>query len=232
MTINRRYGMIAPFYDAISGEWPIYRIGRIAGIRALKLKAGDRVLDLGCGTGLNFSLLHEAVGEEGLIVGIDISGEMLERGRARTARQGWANIELVQADATTVGRGKLTELLDRGASPDSAVAVLFTYALSLMPDWPNAWRTGMGVCQPGERLAVVDVGVPQGSTRVVLGPLARLACRVGGADIAAHPWRAVEQDCAHVEAWNLRRLHIQVRAGAKRRDAEPPAADHCLRGGT
>src|SRR5680860_236148 len=114
MASNRRYGLIAPLYDTVSGEWPIYRIGRIAGIRALQLKPGDRVLDIGCGTGLNFPLLREAVGPGGRIVGVDISGEMLQRSRTRAARRGWANVEVVHADATTIGHPPPTELLGPG----------------------------------------------------------------------------------------------------------------------
>lgn len=222
MTANRRYGPLAPVYDIISGEWPIYRVGRIVGIRALQLRPGDTVLDTGCGTGLNHPLLREAVGPAGRIVGIDSSREMLDRSRARAARHGWANIEIVHADATTIGHATLNDLLSRGKRPESAVAVLFTYALSVMSDWPLAWRTGLSVCQPGEHLAVVDVAAPIGTAGIVFRPLARLAGYLGGADVDARPWRAVEEDCSNLQAWSLRRGHIQVRAGAKQE--RPPAS--------
>jgi 2-polyprenyl-3-methyl-5-hydroxy-6-metoxy-1,4-benzoquinol methylase len=49
-------------YDVLSLEWPIYRAGRRSGIGMLRLQSGDRVLDIGCGTGLNFAMLGAAVG--------------------------------------------------------------------------------------------------------------------------------------------------------------------------
>ncbi len=49
----RRYGPAARWYDLLSGERPVYRVGRVAGVGQLRLREGSRVLDIGCGTGLN-----------------------------------------------------------------------------------------------------------------------------------------------------------------------------------
>lgn len=48
-----------------------------------------------------------------------------------------------------------------------------------------------------------------------LSPLARAACWLGGADIEAHPWTAVERDCTEVRADAARGGHLQLRAGVK-----------------
>lgn len=58
-----------------------------------------------------------------------------------------------------------------------------------VPHAPVAGRLegAVGLARPGARIAVVDMAVSTGPARV-LEPLARLACRLGGADIAAHPW--------------------------------------------
>jgi ubiquinone/menaquinone biosynthesis C-methylase UbiE len=60
---------------------------------------GEVVLDVGCGTGLNFAGLIERVGAEGRLVGIDHSPEMLERARERVREQGWGNVTLLEAPA-------------------------------------------------------------------------------------------------------------------------------------
>lgn len=77
-----------------------------------------------------------------------ISAQMLDRARVRAASNGWDNIKLLQADATTVELAMLTELLSLGDTRGCADAVLSTYALSLMPGWPNAWRTGLRRANP------------------------------------------------------------------------------------
>ena len=58
----RRYTVGAWLFDALSLEWPVYDAGRVAGISALLLRPGALVLDIGCGTGLNFPLLREPSG--------------------------------------------------------------------------------------------------------------------------------------------------------------------------
>ncbi|WP_411285641.1 class I SAM-dependent methyltransferase [Lapillicoccus sp.] len=65
---------------------PIYGVGRERAIPALHLREGSRVLDIGCGTGLNFPRLLAAVGRSGQVVGVDHSGEMLEVARRKTIK--------------------------------------------------------------------------------------------------------------------------------------------------
>lgn len=210
-----RYTWFAPAYDVLSVEWPIYRAGRITGISALRLRPGALVLDIGCGTGLSFPLLQQAVGRTGRIVGVDASTDMLAQAGAKAERRGWMNIDLENADATTLTPGWLNGRLGPERGPDGAEAVLFTYSLSLMRDWPEAWRAATAAAQPGARVAVVDMQTPTGPA-TLFAPLARLACALGGSDITAHPWTALEQECTDVQAWSLRGGHIQVRAGTLR----------------
>src|SRR5262249_56697749 len=60
----------------------------------LNLKPGDRVLEIGCGTGRNFPFLREAVGRKGRVYGVDFSTGMLRRARALCWREQWTNVEL------------------------------------------------------------------------------------------------------------------------------------------
>ena len=69
-------------------------------VDALGLEPGDTVVEVGCGTGLNFSLLERVVGNEGKIIGIDISQAMLDRARERIRAAGWRNVELVRVAAS------------------------------------------------------------------------------------------------------------------------------------
>ncbi len=209
----QRYTIGAWAYDVLSAEWPVYRIGRLAAIRALHLRPGHRVLDVGCGTGLNFPLLRAAIGPRGHIVGVDASASMLRQAHRRIARARWENVDVVRADATTVSPEQLANHFPCGDEVRPVDAVLFTYTLSIMADWRSAWRSAIAIARPGARIAVVDMTLPIGAA-ALLSPLARAACALGGADLRAHPWQAVEQETHDVDAWSLRGGHIQVRAGA------------------
>jgi len=68
-------------------------------VAQLPARAGDTVLDVGCGTGLCLPLLHDKVGPTGTIVGIDASEQMLQVAADRVTAHGWDNVRLVAAPA-------------------------------------------------------------------------------------------------------------------------------------
>ena len=206
MSRPERYTVSARAYDVISGERPVYRRGRVVGVAGLRLTPGGSVLDLGCGTGLNHPLLVDGVGPAGTVVGLDRSPQMLAQARRRATRQGWSQVRTVEADM-------LDGLVPAGEGVGFD-AVIATYALSLVPGWERAWVRALGAVRPGGRIAVVDLALPTGRG-AVLSPLARLACALGGSDPHAHPWTALERDCADVTAFSLWGGHVQVRVGTR-----------------
>ena len=99
--IQAGYGTYATVYD-----WFARLTAPVGGVRAdcvdaLRLSRGDTVVEFGCGPGVNLPALREAVGPEGRVIGVDITGPMLRRARARVERHGWENVSLVRGDATT-----------------------------------------------------------------------------------------------------------------------------------
>jgi len=64
-----------------------------------EVRAGESVLEIGCGTGAATVPFAEAVGQSGQVVGVDISEPMLAGARKRIAESGLGNITLLQADA-------------------------------------------------------------------------------------------------------------------------------------
>ena len=201
----QRYGPGARFYDVLSFERPVYRCGRVRGIELLDLKPGDRVLEVGCGTGLNFPLVHDAVGPGGRIVCVDASPAMLARAQRRVDEHGWSNVELQHGDAAELS-------LDLSAETDPFDAALFTYSLSIIGSWQRAYARAVECLRPGGRVVVVDLALPVGRWRV-LSPLARLACFTGGVDVGRAPWQAVLDSTSDVTHEVLRGGHIHVTAG-------------------
>ena len=71
---------------------------RALAIKNLSLHRGDLVIELGCGTGLNFPALLDEIGPEGRLIGVDLTPVMLDMARLRVERSAWQNVELIQSD--------------------------------------------------------------------------------------------------------------------------------------
>lgn len=128
---------------------------------ALKLSAGQRVLDIGCGDGAYFPTVFAAVGLAGHVHGIDASPTMVHRARARITGYGWPNVTVELADATSAA-----------LEPEGFDAAMAVFAFSAMSDVPAAISRAHQALRPGGRLFVVDLRlVPRG----VATPLIHLA---------------------------------------------------------
>ncbi|HZS68930.1 MAG TPA: class I SAM-dependent methyltransferase [Burkholderiales bacterium] len=93
-SVKAAYRRYAAVYDAVFG--PVLQPGRKAVVQALGLRPGERVLEVGVGTGLSLPLYPREVS----ITGVDVSREMLEKARRRVARQDLSNVEaLLEMDA-------------------------------------------------------------------------------------------------------------------------------------
>lgn len=130
-------------------------------VAALSLEPGDRVLDIGCGPGVNFELLVSRVGSDGHVVGLDYSPDMVTKARTRVAENGWDNVQVMRADATTA---------DLGGPYDAAVATL---SLSVMPDIRAAVENIHDAIAPGGQLAIVDIRPFPGGPARLLNPFVR-----------------------------------------------------------
>lgn len=94
----RQYRGRARCYDT---ELLMFEPIRAEAIALLQLRPGDRVLDVGCGTGLSLERLHSRVGRTGRVTGIEQSPEMLAQARARVDEHRWGNVDLVLSPAAT-----------------------------------------------------------------------------------------------------------------------------------
>src|SRR5215204_2605855 len=150
-TIRRRYGRLASIYDWANLEGVLYADARARAIDRLDLRPGARVLDVACGTGVNFTLIEQRIGPSGELVGVDLTAGMLDRARARIARKGWHNVRLRQLDICDVKPGELGEPFD---------AAVCTLGFSVIPQWQRAWETMRASVRPGGRLAIMDAGYP------------------------------------------------------------------------
>lgn len=119
-------------------------------VDALQLANGNRVVEIGCGTGRNFPLIERAVGPGGAIIAVDISDTILERARHRAARHGWSNIEFVQSDAATY------------KFPAPVDGVLSTYTLVIVDEYDGVIERACEALKEGKRCVVLDQKMPSG----------------------------------------------------------------------
>jgi ubiquinone/menaquinone biosynthesis C-methylase UbiE len=179
------YRKKAKHYDITSRLYPVpgypHQGQRLRAVQALGLRAGDRVIDLACGTGLNFPLIEDVIGPGGRIVGVDLTDAMLAQAQDRIAAHGWSNISLVQADAAEYGFPTQTE------------AILSTYALTQVPECAAVIARGAAALSGGGRWVVLDVKVP-GNTPGWLAQLGTAAVRPFAAIdewITRRPWETI-----------------------------------------
>ena len=158
------YRKKAKHYDITSRLYPVpgYPHGaqRLRAVQALGLRAGDSVIDIACGTGLNFPLIEEAIGPGGRIVGVDLTDAMLARAQDRIERNGWSNVSLVHGDVAEFG------------FPTEVDAILSTYALTQVPECAEVIAHGAAALSRGGRWVVLDVKVPDSTPRCNTADLA------------------------------------------------------------
>ena len=147
------YAKRARLYDLSANAY--YLLGfrefayRKAAIRALNLKRGDTVVEIGCGTGLNFSGLIDCIGLEGKLIGVDLTAEMLSGAAHRARRNSWTNVELVRQDAATY------------LFPERVDGILSTFALTLIPEYDEIIKNGVAALGPRKRFVILDFKEPE-----------------------------------------------------------------------
>ncbi len=138
--VKAAYRRYARIYDAVFG--PVLQPGRRAVLDSLNLKPGDRVLEVGVGTGLSLPLYPPDV----RITGIDVSREMLDKARARVARRRLENVEgLLEMDAEAM------------AFPDASFdKVVAMYVVSVVDRPARLLEELHRVCRPDGEIFIVN----------------------------------------------------------------------------
>ena len=160
----RTYRLFSGSYDIVFG--PVFHPGRKEAVRIANDRPGQRILEVGVGTGLSLPYFRP----DSRVTGIDVSAEMLEKAKRRTERQGLAQVEgLHLMDAENL------EFAD-----NSFDAVLALYVASVVPDPARFAAEMRRVCIPGGTIVVVNHFTSEnGAARFMEKRLAHLARHIG-----------------------------------------------------
>ena len=138
--IKAAYRRYAPVYDVVFG--PVLNPGRKLVVEALDCRPGERILEVGVGTGLSLPLYPKGV----QITGIDISAEMLHKARQRVARA-----RLMHVEAILEMNGEDMRFPDR--TFDKVVAM---YVVSVASDPKRLVEEMRRVCKPSGDIFIVN----------------------------------------------------------------------------
>jgi phosphatidylethanolamine/phosphatidyl-N-methylethanolamine N-methyltransferase len=137
--VTKVYEKLATVYDFTFG--PVLHPGRVDAIERMGIRPGDRVLEVGVGTGINAALYPRDCS----VTGVDLSSPMLEKARERVARKGVRNVRLLQMDAANLKFGD-----------DTFDIVYAPYVISVVPDPVAVTREMCRVCRPGGRIVILN----------------------------------------------------------------------------
>ena len=143
-----KYRDQAELYDHRTRRFVEYRE---RAIDRLRLKRGQTVLDVACGTGINFAPMMDRVRPSGQIVGVDLSREMLNHAQERVERHGWRNVALVESAVEDLDLGyrvdaALFSLTHDVLQSDAALAAVARHlkpgaqVVSFGAKWPPVWN--------------------------------------------------------------------------------------------
>lgn len=208
-----QYRMRASVYDhELAAFEPIRR----RAIASLSLQRGATVLDVGCGTGLSFEQLQQAIGPQGRIIGIEQCPEMMEQAHHRVVRHGWQNVTLLNApvEACTIAV--------------QADAALFHFTHDILQT-PEAISNVVHHLKPGARVVAAGLQWASpwawGANWFVLMAALHSVSTVAGLD---QPWSRLARQVGRMQVSSTLMDCVYIASGVVApRGWRPIASTHC-----
>ena len=134
------------------------------------LKPGETVVDLGSGGGFDCFLASKEVGEEGRVIGVDMTAEMVSKARKNAENAGTGNVEF-----------RLGEIEHLPVADNSADIIMSNCVINLSPDKSSVYQDAYRVLKPGGRLSISDIVTTARLPVEVKRDLELISACIGGA---------------------------------------------------
>lgn len=142
------YNIMTDDYTKVEGYNPDADLGLGCGLptQFAGIKQGDTVLDLGSGAGNDCFVARHETGEDGRVIGVDFTPEMIAKAKANAAKLGYQNVEFRQGDIEALPL--TSNIVD---------VVVSNCVLNLVPDKRKAFSEVLRVLKPGGHFSISDV---------------------------------------------------------------------------
>jgi arsenite methyltransferase len=166
------------------------------------LKAGEVVLDLGSGAGVDVFLAANKVGPGGRVIGVDMTEEMVEKARGIARDYGYHNVEF-----------RLGEIEQLPLEDDSVDAIISNCVINLSTDKSKVFREAYRALKPGGRLTVSDI-VSEGviPDEIKNDPDAWTGCIAGALQQQEYLERIKKAGFADIQILSSREFYIENKA--------------------
>lgn len=149
-TADEAINLVSEDYQSLEGYAKEADLGLGCGVptQFANLKAGETVVDLGSGAGNDCFVARAAVGSEGKVIGLDMTGQMVAKARENAEKLGYNNVEF-----------RLGEIENMPITDNTADVILSNCVLNLVPDKQKAFEEIYRITKPGGRFCISDIVV-------------------------------------------------------------------------
>lgn len=158
--VTSYYDRFSKIYNLISSKRYYHKIRQFA-INQLDIQKGDMILNVPCGTGVNFSYFNKYLQNSGKVIGVDLSEGMLIKAKKLIHKKGYTNFEIIKKDVTTLNESWRESILNN----EKFDLILCDLGLSGFPNWKDVIKNLYSLLKEDGKLVIFDFYIEEDTFR-------------------------------------------------------------------